>query len=442
ALRDHLRFAGAPFEIPLPGGRWCRLIARKADDRRLVYTHADISALKQVESELAAARDAAESANRLKGQFLAHMSHELRTPMNAVLGLAQLLREEVREPAQADLLQRILAAGRSLRGILDDVLDLSKIEAGQLHLEDGPVDLEAVVAHVDGLLRPAAQAKGLLLAVGMPPRGSLAGLHGDALRIEQVLVNLVGNAIKFTRRGEVRLQVACEPPKDGRARLVVQVSDTGVGMTPDVLERLFTPFTQADAGVTRQFGGTGLGLAISRRLARQMGGDVRVASTPGAGSTFTLELPLRWMPAAARPDAAPPAALERRRLDGLRVLVADDVDVNLLVAEQMLLSRGARVGTAADGEQALAALRADPSAWDVVLMDVQMPVMDGLTATRALRADPALAGLGVVALTAGVTREEQEAARAAGVDAIVAKPLELDALVDVLLQVQAGRRRG
>ncbi len=428
-LREALRFAGAPFELPLPGGRCCRMAARRAPDGSVVYTHADISALKQVERELERARDAAESANQVKSQFLAHMSHELRTPMNAVMGLAQVLQQEAREPRQSELLRRILEAGQSLLGILNDILDLSKIEAGQLLLEQQPYALDEVLSRVDSLLRPSAQAKGLQLA--LEPLPALpARLQGDPLRIGQVLVNLVGNAIKFTAAGSVRLEVLRESA-GGAERLRFAVHDTGVGIAPEAMERLFTPFTQADSSVTRRFGGTGLGLAISKRLVECMGGGIGAHSRPGLGSSFWFTLPL--VPAAAPAPTVPAApAGDGRELDGLRVLVADDVEVNLLVAEQMLASRGAEVATAADGHQALRALAAAPGGYDVVLMDVQMPGLDGLSATRAIRGDLRLAGLGVVALTAGVTREEQESARAAGVDAILPKPLDLRALVAVL----------
>jgi signal transduction histidine kinase/ActR/RegA family two-component response regulator len=431
-LREALRFAGAPFELPLPGGRCCRMAARRAPDGSVVYTLADISALKQVERELQGARDAAESANRIKSQFLAHMSHELRTPMNAVMGLAQVLQQQVAEPRQSELLRRILEAGQSLLGILNDILDLSKIEAGQLLLEQQPYALGEVLARVDSLLRPSAQSKGLRLAIEpLPPLP--ARLQGDPLRIGQVLVNLVGNAIKFTAAGSVRLEVVRETA-GGAERLRFAVHDTGVGIAPEALGRLFTPFTQADSSVTRRYGGTGLGLAISKRLVECMGGGIGAHSRPGLGSSFWFTLPLL---AAAEPKAtaapvAPAVADDGRELAGLRVLVADDVEVNLLVAEQMLVSRGAEVATAGDGHEALQVLAGAPEGYDVVLMDVQMPGLDGLSATRAIRADRRLARLGVVALTAGVTRAEQESAHAAGVDAILPKPLDLRALVAVL----------
>ena len=392
------------------------------------------------EQEAQARARALDAASAAKSSFVAHMSHEIRTPIHAILGLAQLLHEHPLPEHTAEKVQGILEAGDSLLHIVNDILDLSKIEAGQMPLQREPMSVPDVLQRVDRLLRPAAQAKGLALTVQADASSAPAAM-GDAAKLEQVLVNLVGNAVKFTGRGEVRVRAMALPSPAGSLMLRLEVSDTGVGIPPAALERLFTPFTQADDRINRQFGGTGLGLAISRRLVDLMGGRIGAVSVPGQGSTFWCEITLDLAPEPTAPaplEESVPAPRRGDRLQGLRVLAADDNRLNRLVIQRQLQREGAQVQLAEDGVQALEALRARPEAFDVVLMDVQMPALDGLSATRAMRADPALAQLPVIALTAGVLAQDEDAARAAGMNEFIAKPVDLERLVTALSAYRSG----
>ncbi|WP_295441174.1 ATP-binding protein [uncultured Thiodictyon sp.] len=294
--------------------------------------------LRMAQGQLEQARTAAEAANTAKTEFLTHMSHEIRTPLNAVLGLAQVLNREPLRDHQRDMVQRIQDAGQSLLAILNDVLDLSKIEAGQLRMEAAPFDPALLLAHIDTLMGPSARAKGLALRVAAPaiPPGRLVG---DALRLQQVLLNLIGNAIKFTEQGEVTLRVAAVETDASAVRLRFAVCDRGIGIAPAALQQLFTPFTQADTGIMRRFGGTGLGLAISKHLVDLLGGEIGVESALGWGSTFWFELPFaraaETSVSASAPDAvAQPPTLPR--LTGAHLLVVDDSAMNRDLVERVL----------------------------------------------------------------------------------------------------------
>ncbi|MFM8442399.1 MAG: PAS domain S-box protein [Methylococcus sp.] len=428
-----------------------RVVARDAEGRplRAIGTHIDVTERRHTLEQLAdlnrtleqrvAERTAqAEAASAAKSQFLAHMSHEIRTPMNAVLGLAQLLEKEPLEPGQAAMVRHIREAGDALLHIINDILDFSKIEAGQITLEQRPFALPEVLRRLRNLMSVAAEAKQLRLSI--PESVDCpAALLGDAIRLEQVLINLCANAIKFTQKGGVDVAVTPLAVKEGEARLRFEVRDSGIGMSAETLERLFRPFSQGDASISRRFGGTGLGLAISRRLVELMGGRIGASSRPGEGSTFWIELTF-----ARTPDLVPVADVQAKpewgedtgggggRLAGLRVLVVDDNRMNRLVAGRALQLEGAVTEDASDGQEALDRLREQPGGVDVILMDIQMPVMDGLSATRHIRQDPALAGLPVIAVSAGVLAEEREAALAAGVNDFLTKPLDLARMVAVL----------
>ena len=436
--KRYLRPDGTPVWVSLA---FAPVQVASEDAPRYLGIVEDISARMEMEERLRQASAEAAAANAAKSEFLAHMSHEIRTPMNAVLGLAQVLERQPLAPEQRDMVGRIRSAGQSLLAILNDVLDLSKIEAGQLRIEPRPFELGALLANVDSLMGESAHAKGLVLRVeqpGLPP----GRLLGDGLRIEQILFNLVGNAIKFTERGEVALRVRADEVSDAALRLRVEVRDTGIGIAADALARLFTPFTQADAGIGRRFGGTGLGLSICKRLVELMGGTIGAESQPGLGSTFWFELPLARV-AASVDEAAPqpvPEGLTGPRLTGVHVLVVDDSAMNRDLVERALALEGATAMLAADGQQALEVLKGGAQGFDAVLMDVQMPVLDGLGATRRIRGELGLTALPVIAFTAGVRDEQQAAARAAGADDVLPKPMDLEQLTQVLLRWVEPRR--
>ena len=432
--KRYLRPDGTPVWVSLA---FAPVQVASEDAPRYLGIVEDISARIEMEERLRQASAAAAAANAAKSEFLAHMSHEIRTPMNAVLGLAQVLEREPLAPAQRDMVGRIRGAGQSLLAILNDVLDLSKIEAGQLRIEPRPFDLRALLANLDSLMGQAARAKGLALRIE-PPALPPGQLRGDGLRIEQILINLVSNAIKFTERGEVSVRVRTDEVEEAQLRVHAEVRDTGIGIAPEAQARLFAPFTQADAGIARRFGGTGLSLSICKRLVELMGGAIGVRSQPGLGSTFWFELPLERVagsePASAAIPAPAAASASGSRLAGMHVLVVDDSAMNRDLVQRALALEGAEATLAADGQQAIELLRSRPRAFDAVLMDVQMPVLDGLSATRRIRDELGLAALPVIAFTAGVGADQQAAARAAGADDVLPKPMDLEQMTLLLLR--------
>ena len=383
----------------------------------------DVIGISQDVTELLVARDAALAAAEAKSRFLANMSHEIRTPMNGVLGVLHLLKHE---PLSADgrrLLAEALGCGAMLSELLNDIIDFSKVEAGKLELTPEALDPSALLRSVTDLLEPQAEAKGLAIRVEAPAAGQ-AFVAADPVRLRQALFNLIGNAVKFTLTGHVvaRLSVT---PAGGSLRLRFEIEDTGVGIPLDAQASLFERFSQADGSTTRQFGGAGLGLSITRRLAQLMGGDIGFSSTPGQGSTFWLDV--------AVPSAQPPAAgandgeNEIPMLDGLEVLLVEDNAVNRLIATRMLEALGARVATAEDGQ---AGIVAAARGYDLIFMDIQMPIMDGVEATRAIRALPGPAGAApIVAMTANALAHQTAAYAEAGMNGSVAKPLSPAALV-------------
>ncbi|MDO8377605.1 ATP-binding protein [Phenylobacterium sp.] len=385
---------------------------------RLLGALQNITARKQAEAALVQAKEEAEAANRAKSTFLATMSHEIRTPLNGVLGMAQAMARDELSPVQRDRLDVVRQSGETLLAILNDVLDLSKIEAGKLELEVAAFDLEELALGAHAAFTAIANKKGLSFNLVVEPEARGAYL-GDSTRLRQVIYNLVSNALKFTPSGEVRVRLA----RDG-GDLCVEVSDTGVGMSPDQLDRLFRKFEQADASTTRRYGGTGLGLAICRELCELMGGAIGAVSVEGEGTTFIARLPMA--PAQAGSVQGPAAAeAEPETLPPLRVLAAEDNIINQLVLQTLLHQAGIEPVMVSDGAQAVEAWRA--GAWDVILMDVQMPVMDGPTATRKIRDEEARLGrprTPIVALTANAMAHQVAEYIGAGMDDFVPKPLE------------------
>ena len=521
--------------------RTAELEAKIADLRRMAdrlsESESRFRALNEVLEQKVAERTAeARAASAAKSDFLAHMSHEIRTPLNAILGLAQLLERGSLDETQRQQVTRLQEAGDNLLAILSDILDFSKIESGRFAIETQPFDLKDVLGRIDSFLGRLARAKGLSLRIDCPtlPAGVLMG---DPMRLGQVLTNLIGNAIKFTPAGEVSLSIEVqkaggahetgeiqeigEPQEIGEAQETIEaqrtrtvretapgilclrfvITDTGIGIEPQVLAGLFQPFIQGDASITRRFGGTGLGLVISKRLVETMGGEIGATSQPGQGSTFWFALPFTLacqelaggvaapevtapgmvatggaaLGGAARSDAAPGGATQNmavpgaaapggaalggatlgeappmalttdQRLAGWHLLVVDDSEMNREVVEQALHLEGAEVTLACDGAEALEWLRCDPQAYRLVLMDVQMPVMDGLTATRRIRCELGLNDLPLIALTAGALPHEREAALAAGMNDVLTKPVRLEAMMATILRHgetagQAGRQ--
>jgi signal transduction histidine kinase/ActR/RegA family two-component response regulator len=365
---------------------------------------------------------AAEAANEAKSAFLATMSHEIRTPLNGVLGMAQAMAADKMSAVQRDRLDVIRQSGEALLAILNDVLDLSKIEAGRFELEQVEFDLSDLMKGAHSAFTALANKKGLSfdLRIETPAKGVYLG---DPTRVRQILYNLISNALKFTEHGEVRVTAA----KTGGV-LALMVSDTGVGIAPERVDVLFEKFTQADASTTRRYGGTGLGLAICRELATLMGGEIAVESEQGKGSTFLVKLPLEKVGEALAPAfVAPPAPSPQAEaaLPRVRVLAAEDNSVNQLVLKTLLHQIGVEPMVVENGEQALEAWKDSP--WDVILMDMQMPVMDGLAAARAIREAEAAMGRArtpIIALTANAMSHQIQACVAAGMDAHVAKPIE------------------
>jgi two-component system, sensor histidine kinase and response regulator len=401
-------------------------ILDSAGRRFVAGTAIDVTEQLEQARELAKARDAAVQTTRLKSEFLANMSHEIRTPMNGIVGLSHLLLEQNLNAEQRDYAETIVSSANALLTIINDILDFSKIEAGKLSFDDVPFDVKEAVEETIELLAPAARTKELELVVDMA-KDCPAGVRGDPGRLRQVLTNLLGNAIKFTETGEVK--VALSGHSNGATALLrFDIWDSGIGISESGLTRLFNTFTQADGSTTRKYGGSGLGLVIAKQLVQQMHGDIGVTSTLGVGSHFWFTVELEQLPVVVpSPESS---------LDGTRMLIVDDNPTNRLVLERQLSSWGVVHASAANGLDALKQL-ANGEVPDVVILDVQMPEMDGVTATRHIRAQRTLDGCRIVLLSSSASVLTPDEMRREGVDASLLKPVRKSKLLETLSRVLA-----
>jgi PAS domain S-box-containing protein len=400
----------------------------------------DITELRESQKALLDAKMRAEHLEKLKSDFLANMSHEIRTPLTSILGLTQLLSREPLDSKLRSMTAKMQDAGDMLMHIVDDVLDYSRIEAGKLPIDSRPFEIKNLLEKLQDMHGWIAAEKGISLRIEYSPALRWP-MRGDPFRIGQVMNNLVNNAIKFTETGSVTVRVQLLHRAEQNVRICMEVEDTGLGITPELLPNLFDPFYQADAGSNRRFGGSGLGLSISRRLAELMGGTLEVQSTPNVGSCFRLELPLTEIThyhahehstASDKLSRIEPQSYER--LSGLTILVVDDSPSILELVEQMLKTEGASCVLANGALSALQRLQKSRHGIDAVLMDIQMPTIDGLAATRMIRSQSEQKNLPVIAMTAGILQEQEEQALAAGANAIVHKPMQLELLVRCLLK--------
>jgi signal transduction histidine kinase len=379
------------------------------------------------------ARVKADAASKAKSDFLAQMSHEMRTPMNAIIGTASILRATDDIARHKDGMEKIEAASIHLLGVINDILDMSKIEANKLELFDEPFDFRKMVGRAVMVARDAADAKGQRLAVHIDPKLPQR-LVGDRQRLAQVITNLLSNAIKFTPDGgEIRLSSRLSGEQgSGACTVRVAVSDTGIGVTEEQMSRLFTSFEQADNSISRRYGGTGLGLSISKRIVELMGGGIWLESVVGRGSTFTFEVPLGRAADIAVPQE--PSAAEDLNLSGKSILVVEDIEINREIIKALLEPTNVEIDCAVNGREAVEAFMAKGGGYDLIFMDIQMPEMDGYEAARAIRASaaPNATAVPIIAMTANVFKEDVDRAAAAGMDAHLGKPIVIEEVLKLL----------
>jgi signal transduction histidine kinase/AmiR/NasT family two-component response regulator len=431
--------SGETYELKVPGGRVVQITYRPMSDGRKVAISVDVTELRQREKELKKAQAQAIAASNAKSAFLANMSHEIRTPLNGILGMAQVLEMGALSPEQKEQVATILDSGRNLMALLNDVLDLSKIEAGKIAIVKTDTDLTHTLRRLHRLWKPKAEEAGLEFYLSLDADLPQV-LNFDAVRVRQCVSNLISNAIKFTSKGRVEVFVAARKQPDGQYLVKVRVSDTGVGMDADTQARLFRPFVQADDSTSRRYGGTGLGLSICRKLAELMGGEASVRSEPGRGSEFTFSFLAGEAAPQHRVVNEGPALSEDEtrsalKRDNLRLLLVDDHPINRQVAALFLRPFNMRVVEAVNGREALEALKREP--FDLVLLDIHMPVMDGTETIGHIRSSgEACANVPVIALTADAMSGDKERYLALGMDGYLSKPLAERDLISEITRVR------
>jgi CheY-like chemotaxis protein len=407
--------------------------------RKEVETQRDLLEARVAERTLAlsVAKEAAEAANRAKSVFLANMSHELRTPMNGIIGMTELLRRRVTDPKALDQLGKVTHSAQRLLGIINDILDISKIEAERMSLEKVDFKFGLVLENLLSLLGLKLVEKGLQAFTDVAPEIAGMTCQGDPLRLGQILLNLAGNAVKFTEQGSIKLRVRLLEESPSDVLLRIEVEDSGIGITPEDQKRLFNAFEQADGSMTRKYGGTGLGLCISKRLVQMMGGEIGVTSTPGQGSTFWFTVRLGKATQGAVPPAPTfsddtPAMQIMSRHRGAHILLAEDEPINQEVSRGLLEEVGLVVDLAEDGREAVAL--AQQNRYDLIVMDMQMPNLNGVDATRAIRELPGYAQIPILAMTANAFDEDRQVCLAAGMNDHIGKPVEPERLFETLLR--------